>query len=408
MAVENFDVIIVGGGPAGSSCALSLSDSRLKILLIEKAEFPRDKICGDALTLDVINQLPKLSEQLYRDFDLNATKLPTSGVRLFSPDLTCIDLPFIYSGEPKQGFVFAREHFDNLLFQHVKKLLNVQVRENCDARTITRSNDGIIVETNTGTYHGLMIVGADGANSVVDQLMEKRPIDRRHHSAGLRIYYEGVEGFNNQYIELYFFKNILPGYLWVFPMHGNKANVGIGVLSSKVSKQRINLRDILNQLITTHPVLEKKFRNARPLEKPKGHGLPLGSKKRKISGERFLLTGDAAGLIDPFTGEGIGNAIRSGRVAADHIINCFDRQNFSSRFNKSYDDEIYRRTWNELRTSRALQRLCCYPSLFNFIFHKASENKYWHNFLIQALSDVNQKKQFVNPLFYYRLFFGKN
>ena len=402
-----FDIIIVGAGPAGSSCALSLSGMEIKVLLIDRAKFPRDKICGDALSLDVINQLPKLSEKLLLDFERCPMKMPSSGVRLFSPDLTCIDLPFVHKGERRNGYVLARQDFDNILFEAIKESANICIKENCELHGVKPIHNGVQVFTNQGNYKAKMIVGADGANSVVNQLAGKKAIDRDHHSAGLRVYYQDVHHFHNEnFVELYFFNDILPGYLWVFPMRENKANVGIGMLSSLVSKKRINLKETLKSLLTTHPVLKERFKDARPLENVKGHGLPLGSKRRKISGERFLLAGDAAGLIDPFTGEGIGNAIRSGRVAAEHIKQCFVNNDFSARFNKSYENEVYMRMQKEFRMSGILQKLCRYPILFNHIFHKAKANPYWHNFLTLALSDVDQKKQFVNPLFYYRLIMG--
>jgi flavin-dependent dehydrogenase len=108
-------------------------------------------------------------------------------------------------------------------------------------------------------------------------------------------------------------------------------------------EKRINLKKILKALIENNPHLSNRFKNAKPLEVAKGYGLPLGSRKRRISGHRYLLLGDAASLIDPFTGEGIGNAIRSGRVAADHIIQAFKVNDFSRSFNTAYDNEIYRK-----------------------------------------------------------------
>lgn len=402
-----YDVIIVGGGPAGSSCALSLSHSGLKALLIDKAKFPRDKICGDALSLDVINQLPMISQAVATDFNSHTEKLPSSGVRIFSPDLTCIDLPFVHKGTQKNGYVMRRVDFDNILLQKVKETRAIHVLEGCEVLTAVRQRNEVVVSTSRGNYRCAMVVGADGANSTVGKLVGRKFIERDHYSAGLRVYYEGVNSFHAQnYIELYFFNDILPGYLWVFPMAGNRANVGIGVLSSVIKNKRMNLRQTIQRLITTHPALRDRFANARPLESIKGHGLPLGSRKRSISGERVLLLGDAAGLIDPFTGEGIGNAIRSGRVAAEHIQQCFEQKTFSAQFNKQYDREIYRRMWKEFEISCALQRLCRYPSLFNFVFRKATSSEYWHNFLTQSLADVDQKKQFKNPIFYYRLLFG--
>lgn len=406
MSLQRFDIVIVGAGPAGSSCALSLANAGLRVALLDRDKFPRDKICGDALSVDVINQLPMLSPELSKNFNECVSKIPSYGVRLFSPDLTRLDIPFLYQGSEKSGYTCARKDFDDLLFQQVQRSDHVTVMENCCVTEIKRSDDEVIICTNRGAYTASMVLGADGANSVVGRMNSKLKIDRRHHSAGLRVYYEGVSDFHPQnYIELYFFRNILPGYVWIFPMANNMANVGIGILSAVVSSKKINLRETLDAVLTTHPVLKKRFENARPLETVKGHGLPLGSTKRNISGDRFLLLGDAAGLIDPFSGEGIGNAIRSGRVAAGHVKSCFEQNDFSAAFNKAYDKEIYRRMEKEFRISYTLQRLCRYPTLFNYIAKKANKREYWREFLTQTLSDIDQKKQFSNPAFYYRLLF---
>jgi len=110
-------------------------------------------------------------------------------------------------------------------------------------------------------------------------------------------------------------------------------------------------------------------------------------------------------LIDPFTGEGIGNAIRSGRIAADHLIKSFDNQQFDSNYNKHYDKVIYQKMWKELRVSRALQKLLQYPKLFNFVIKKANTNSSVRTLLSSMLTDVNLKKELLKPGFYLKLFF---
>jgi flavin-dependent dehydrogenase len=179
------------------------------------------------------------------------------------------------------------------------------------------------------------------------------------------------------------------------------------MLSSVISKKNVDLKKVLQRLLTTDPRFKERFQNAKPLETVKGYNLPLGSKKRNLSGDHFLLTGDAASLIDPFSGEGIANAIRSGRVAAAHTLKCFQHSDFSKAFNAQYDEEIYRRTWKELKLSRMLQRLCSYPSLFNFIVKKANQNKEVHQLLVDALAFTDKKKKLLQPGFYYRLLFNK-
>ena len=406
MEKKEFDVLIIGSGPAGASCAMSLGNSGLSVAILDKAAFPRDKICGDALSVDVLNQLSLLQTDLPSRFQQLNSKVSSYGVRIFAPDHQYVDLPFFHKGEPACGYLCPRFDFDQLMVEQLKDFNNIKRVEDCAVEKVERTDKTVLAHTSKGTFSASIIVGADGAQSVVArQLGSFRP-DREHYSAGLRIYYEGITSFQeSHFIELHFFKDVLPGYLWIFPLSNNRANVGIGVLSSVVSRKKMNLKTILNNLIENSPDLSERFRDAKPLEVAKGYGLPLGSKKRKISGDRYLLLGDAASLIDPFTGEGIGNAIRSGRVAATHIIESFRMNDFSSSFNATYDQEVYQRMWPELKISRALQRLCRYPRLFNSVVRKANKSPYVHNLLIDALAHSKKKKSLLHPSFYYHLLF---
>ncbi len=399
MKIKKFDVVIVGAGPAGAACAIRLGGSGLKVALLDKATFPRDKTCGDALSVDVINQLAMLSDKLATDFTFLENKIPSYGVKIFSPDHHCVDIPFVHKNVKSCGFISPRLDFDNFLFQHVKEYPNISIFEDCAVDKIIQQASKNSIHTKSGIFECDIAIGADGAHSVISRNIGAIKVDKKHHSAGLRIYYEGVTSFHEEgFIELHFFKEILPGYLWIFPLADNKANVGIGMLSSVVAKQKVDLKKVLQKLITTHPNIKERFKNAKPLETIKGYGLPLGSKKRNISGERFLLTGDAAALIDPFSGEGIANAIRSGRVAAEHTIQCFKQNDFSAIFNKAYDKEIYRRMWNEFKISKTLQRITNYPWLINFVINRANNSKRLKSFLIEALANVDQKKKVLRKL----------
>ena len=402
----SFDVVIVGAGPSGSAAAIKLADNGLKVALLDKATFPRDKTCGDALSVDVINQLKILSPALLTAFENLENKVASYGVKIFSPDHHSIDIPFIYKGKKSHGYICPRLEFDNLLVNFAKHSTGIQLFENCLVTGIKTEEGQAIIETTVGTFETKIVLGADGAHSVVSKLLGENKIDKQHYCGGLRNYYENVSSFHNEnFIELHFFKDILPGYVWIFPLADNKANVGIGVLSSIISRKKINLKVTLDHLLKTHPDLKDRFKDARPLESVKGYGLPLGSKKRKLSGDHFLLLGDAAGLIDPFSGEGVANAIRSGRVAADHVMQCFKEHNFSASFNRAYDQEIYRRMWKEFLISRRLMHAIQYPRLFNFVIKKAGQSKYLQKILTDALSEIEKKKKVLyNPAFYYRIF----
>ena len=405
---NNYDVLIIGAGPAGCACAYQLAKSDLKIALLEKGSFPRDKICGDALSADVVNQLYKMDATLAEIFLKQKPKEASNGIRFFAPNHKSLDVSFT-NQEYKEaaGFVMKRLDFDHFFVEQIKNLPNITVVENCNVTSLENKENQVTVKTTTSRFNATLIVGADGANSIVNRKLTNNQIDKKHHSAGLRQYFENVTGLNETgFIELHFYKEILPGYFWIFPLPDNRANVGLGMLSSEISKQNINLKERFTHLINNHPNLKERFKNATPLESIKGFGLPLGSKKKQLSGDRFLLLGDAANLIDPFTGEGIGNAIRSGRIAAEHIKTTFKTNQFDANFNKKYDTKIYQAMWKELRVSKSLQNLLKYPWLFNFLVKKANKNKSVQLLLTSMLDDVDLKKELIKPSFYVKLLFN--
>ena len=134
------------------------------------------------------------------------------------------------------------------------------------------------------------------------------------------------------------------------------ANVGVGMRSDYINKRKVNLHKALEQVIQTHPLVKDRFKHAKLTQKIVGYGLPLGSKERPISGDHFMLVGDAAHLIDPLTGEGIGNAFYSGFIAAEQAVQCLEQENFSAAFLKAYDQRVRRVLGSEMKLSYQIQR----------------------------------------------------
>ncbi len=407
MEIRKFDVVIVGAGPAGCAAAYMLSGKGLRIALLEKDIFPRDKICGDAFGADVTKQFHLLDEELTKKLEQFTHKVPSNGVRFFTPNNKSLDIKFTV---PKDkfggGFVAKRLDFDNFFFSETIKLPDVEIFQNQQVLEVVTSHDKILLKTATLSFEAKIALGGDGAQSILNKRLTKNKVEKNHYCAGLRQYYSNVKGFHPEnHIELHFYKDILPGYLWVFPLPDNKANVGIGMLSSAISKKKINLKEQLEKIIKNHPNLKERFKDAIPLETIQGYGLPLGSKKRSISGTRFLLLGDAAALIDPFTGEGIANAIRSGRIASAHVLNAIKQNRFDADFNLKYDKEIYYKMWNEFRFGHSMQKLFRYPSIINFVVKKANKNSSVQMLLSSMLNNLDMKKELVKPSFYFRLFF---
>ena len=397
---QHFDVLILGAGPAGTSCALKLAETNLKVALIDKSQFPRDKICGDALSWDVCNQLPKLSDTLQASFLKMSEIAPTKGLHVITEEKDQFYIPFRLKGKTKEMHICKRQDFDNLLFEEVKKKGNIHIIENFTAKKVATTNDGVSLIGKEKTLKGKIIIGADGAHSIVAKQLLNWKLKREHYSAGLRVYYKNIKPIDDRNsMEFYVLDDLLPGYFWIFPLPNNTANVGLGVLSSIVSEKKLNLREILQKAIDSNPALKERFKDAKASETLKGHGLPLGSKKRTISGDRFLLLGDAASLIDPLSGEGIGNAIRSGRVAGKHIKKCFEENNFSKDFNQAYDKEIYRLMWKELKFSRWIQMFFSRPWLMKFAIRKIGNNRIVQKLLTDSYDGDNKSNVFWNPKF---------
>ncbi len=407
MHIQKFDVAIVGAGPAGCAAARMLSGHGLKIALLEKDIFPRDKICGDAFGADVTKQFHMMDAGLTKELERFDKSISSNGVRFFAPNHKLLDIEFkVPEDKFGGGFVSKRIDFDNFFFTEISKLPDIEIFQNEQVMAAIASPDKICLQTANSIFEAKIALGADGAHSILNKKLTDNKVEKNHYCAGLRQYYENVTGFHEKnHIELHFYNDLLPGYFWVFPLPGNKANVGLGMLSSEVSKKKINLKDKLTELIENHPNLKERFKNAVALETIQGYGLPLGSKKRSISGNRFLLLGDAASLIDPFTGEGIANAIRSGRIAASHTLKAMKENNFSAGFNQQYDKELYHKMWNEFRFGHSMQKLFRHPRMINFVIKKANNNKSVQLLLSSMLNNLDMKKELIKPSFYFKLLF---
>ena len=159
-------------------------------------------------------------------------------------------------------------------------------------------------------------------------------------------------------------------------------------------------------MITDHPELQRRFAKAELVEDIRGFGLPLGSRKRVISGDNYMLLGDAGALIDPFTGEGISNAMISGRWAAAQAERCLAEQDFSAQFMQGYDQAVYNRLWKELKLSRQMQKLLNYPWLFDKVASKASRNQALAETISCMFNDLDLRERLKQPSFYAKLLFN--
>ena len=415
---NNFtQVVIIGCGPAGASTSIFLSKLNIPHVVLDKETFPRDKICGDACsgkTSFVLRKAnPAILNTLFAD---EKSFLPSHGIVFSAPNGKSIDVPFPKNeliGSQPIGFIARRLIFDNFLFEYAKSPW-ATIHQQATITDIDKIENGYrITYKDTGSetkiIHCALLIGADGDKGITRKKLLKDNQVSKSSAIGLRAYYKGVTGLHTEnFLELHFLKEVLPGYLWIFPLPNGDANIGIGINAAVARKKKINLRNVMLNAIAENPQIKDRFKNAVLTDKIYGWGLPTGESKTAVSGDNFLLTGDAASLVDPFTGEGIGNALYSGMLAAEVAAAAIAQNKFDAAFlHQQYDIVLFRRIGDELKLSLIMQKLVSYPWLMNLVINKANKSPSLQKTISSMFTNLDVRALLKKPSFYWNILFNK-
>ncbi len=338
MQTKEYEVIIVGGGPAGSSAATMLGKSGKKVLLIDKGRFPREKTCGDGMTFKCVSTLKKLGVA----GDFTAQSARTAGYRIHFSDGTEISVRKNLREEQAVVYLMPRFVFDNLLIQNAKSFPSVGVAEETTATRALLDGDrviGVEIAANgkpATQFYAPLVIDAGGVDSKIAAQFNGAARDFSEYALTVRGYYDDVEGLDDL-VEFVFDERILPGYFWLFPIGPKSANVGCGTFQHIVMQQDINLRELFMNFVNQHPV-GKKLKNANLRGVLKGGKIPLGFDEKSRVRNGIIFCGDAAGFCDPLTAEGISFALESGMLAGETATQALDANNFDQSFLSSYDD----------------------------------------------------------------------
>lgn len=362
--MEKVDICIIGAGPAGLATAAALIKQRPgmrdHILILEKEQHPRHKLCGGGLTPWV--------DRLLRELDLTAP----------APDF-CVDRVRFYLNDEPLVFdvpglmrTIRRNEFDAALADCLRRK-GVRLLENTAVQSLSRRDEGIIITTAHGEYCAELVVGAEGAKSLVRRQFFREAPSRVSRLLEVLVPATGAAAseFENQTVVIDFrpMREGLQGYVWDFPCWVNGApHLNVGLFDSRIHERQNSVRADLPDLLNRH--LEARgFDPATPLM---GHPERWFHPADHFSRPRVLLAGEAAG-IEPWLGEGISAALAYGQVAAETIVHAVDTRDFSLA---DYRRRILRhRLGSLLRRNRLIARLFYAPQfrallpLFGRVLH---------------------------------------
>ncbi|WP_041259768.1 geranylgeranyl reductase family protein [Pseudofrankia inefficax] len=329
------DVIVVGAGPAGSAAAYHLANAGLDVLLLEKATFPRDKVCGDGLTPRAVAALVKMGIETGEEAGWARNK----GLRIVGGGLR-LELPWPeLASFPDYGLVRPRADFDELLARAAEKAgarlredttVSGPVRDDRTGRVVgvtARSGD----DREPVTYRAPVVVAADGNSARLALSMDIRRRDDRPLGVAVRRYYRSPrthDDYLESHLELWEGKpnasRLLPGYGWIFGMGDGTSNVGLGILNTTPAFGNTDYRDLLRRWLSALPA-EWGYTEDNATGPVRGSALPMGFNRTPHYSDGVLLVGDAAGMVNPFNGEGIAYAMESGELAAEVVAQALAR-----------------------------------------------------------------------------------
>jgi geranylgeranyl reductase family protein len=361
------DVIVAGAGPGGASAAYFLGEHGCKVLVLEKARLPRYKPCGGGVPNTVFDFFPFDFEPVIEQRISQATFV--YGARHFTQAVA-----------PNALTMVMRDRFDHYILQQAQ----AEIQEGVEVASVSQDADKVEVITKKGdTFHARYLIAADGANSPVARSVGLR--EGKALGVALELETEVDSALLAAYRERFLigFGYLAAGYYWIFPK-AHHLSVGIGT----VKRGEKTMPKLLHEAMAGLGVsLEKYQRYAHPI--------PIRTRRERLQQGRVLLVGDAAGLVDPLTGEGIRHAVESAHIAANTII-AGNTSQYTALIEKHYAGDL---DW-----ARLLSHIIYNTQRFSFDW--IMRNRLAFTDLIRILSNRMSYRQFVSRLPFYVLSLG--
>jgi menaquinone-9 beta-reductase len=394
-----FDVVIAGGGPAGSTLATLLRRCGRSVALCDAARFPRHKICGEYVPPAALSTFARLG--VLDDIRALGPRRPV-GMAVISPDGTEVLGRYADSA---RGLSIRRYDLDRVLLEGARRSGAV-VLEQTRVAALQRPPGGgfeVTVHRSTGpeVLRARILVGADGRNSFVARRLGLRRSEPRHRKWAVMAHFRG-EVTQSDHGEMI----VTPyGYCGINPLPGRLANVCVVIDRGDLGRaagRGARLADFLRERIASHPLTRARLEGAEIAAGPWATG-PLACRAVRCVDDAVLLVGDAAGFYDPFTGEGIGMALRGAELAAEVLSGALVSGRTGRRALEPYEKERRRAFRSRLRLDRLLQALLKSPRLTDWVARRLRRDPTLADLLARVTGDTTDAAQVLRPGFLARL-----
>jgi geranylgeranyl reductase family protein len=402
MSQDDADVIVVGGGPGGAATAFHLAKHGAEVLVLEKSEFPREKVCGDGLTPRAVKQLITMGVDVTaKGWCRNrGLRVIGGGVRLE------LDWPDLASF-PNYGLTRTRMDFDELLIQAATDAgADLQTSTTVTAPvTDDRTGRVVGVEATVGpdkqprVYRAPLVVAADGVSGRFPLALGVTKRDDRPIGVAVRRYYRSPR-HDDDYLESWLElrgrndqSKLLPGYGWIFGMGDGRVNVGLGVLNSSVEFGKSNYREMLvDWMAATPPDWQMSEETADgPIL---GAALPMGFNRVPHYTQGVMLVGDSGGMVNPFNGEGIAYAMESGALAAEVAVQALAEPDPARRERalQHYPAELKARYGGYYRLGGWFVKLIGRPEIMRFATKHGMPHPTLMRFVLKLLANLTDQR----------------